>query len=148
MDGPSTPFFNPGSELAVLEGHIRRLRVSAHSPSVTRAEHILVGIQRATFEKHEAQLQISIARSKGFDEHRELWEGKLDAIEKSANDSAAALHRLVDELRSERFRRYWCAQRLQRAVLEFLYVASDGGVPRISRSYLREAAFIVPPTVR
>ena len=70
MDGPSGPFFNPGSELAVLEGHIRRLRVSAHSPSVTRAEHILVGIQRATFEKHEAQLQISIARSKGFDEHR------------------------------------------------------------------------------
>ena len=63
-------------------------------------------------------------------------------------DSAAALHRLVDELRRERFRRYWCAQRLQRAVLEFLYVASDGGVPRISRSYLREAAFVVPPTVR
>ena len=40
------------------------------------------------------------------------------------------------------------AARVQRAVLEFLYVASDGGVPRISRSYLREAAFVVPPTVR
>ena len=39
-------------------------------------------------------------------------------------------------------------ERLQRAVLEFLYVASDGGVPRISRSYLSETAFIVPPLVR
>ena len=48
----------------------------------------------------------------------------------------------VDHLRMQRIRRYWSAAKVQRAVLDFLYVA-DGGVPRISRSYLREAAFIV-----
>lgn len=54
----------------------------------------------------------------------------------------------VDELRRQRFRRYWSAARVQRAVLDFLYAASDGGVPRISQSYLREAAFIVPSATR
>ena len=150
MTTPSVPFFTPGSELADLERHVWRLQGSAHAPPVDRAEHILVGIQRATLEKHEAQLQIRIATSAaGFDAHRQLWQGKLDDLDQRIAESTTVLRGHVVELRRERFRRYWCAQRLQRAVLEFLYVAaSDGGVPRISRSYLREAAFIVPPTTR
>ena len=36
----------------------------------------------------------------------------------------------VDELRRQRFRRYWSAARVQRAVLDFLYAASDGGFLR------------------
>ena len=72
-------------------------------------------------------------------------------VKRLDNDVHADLLRLatrVDHLRRERLRRYWAVVKVQRAVLEFLYVASLGDVPRISRSYLREAAFVVPPTVR
>ena len=92
--------------------------------------------------------EAEMLESHGYHDDAKAWWKKVKQLDDDVRADVLRLATCVDELRRERFRRYWCAQRLQRAVLEFLYVASDGGVPRISRSYLREAAFVVPPTVR
>ena len=143
-------FFSPATKLGVLEADIQELEGAAHAPPVSleRAKQALAEIRNMVLRTHEAQLQVSMGQTVGNEQHQRTWQAKISDIEQSITDASAKLRTIVDELRVERFRRYWCAQRLQRAVLEFLYVASDGGVPRISRSYLREAAFVVPPTVR
>ena len=145
-----SPFFTPGSELGVLEAELRTSQASAHAPPVSleRAKEALAEIRGMYLRTHECALQVSMGQTVGNEQHQRTWQAKISDIEQNITDASAKLRTIVDELRVERFRRYWCAQRLQRAVLEFLYVASDGGVPRISRSYLHEAAFIVPPTVR
>ena len=106
----ATPFFTPGSELADLERHIRRLRASPHAPPVDRAEHILVNIQQALFRKHEAELQIRITTSAaGFDEHRQLWQEKLDLLDQRIAESTAVLHEVVHGLRLVTFQRFAAA---------------------------------------
>ena len=51
----------------------------------------------------------------------------------------------LDELRVERFRRYWSAVKAQRAVLHYLFTVSKvDGLPPIARHYVRETAFIHP----
>ena len=100
MVGPftHTPFFNTDSELADIESHVRRLQASVHAPPTDRAERVLADVQRAILSTHEAQLQLNIASSAGFDEHRQLWQGKLDDLDQRIADATAALHGLVEEL--------------------------------------------------
>ena len=96
--GPS--FFPPSSELGVLEAHVRRLQASAHAPPLDRAEQVLADIRGAVLRTHEAQLQVSIATSAGFDEHRRVWQAKIAAIEKQIVDAtllgAGADRTLID----------------------------------------------------
>ena len=86
--------------------------------------------------------------SHGYRDDAQAWWLKVKRIDEDVRADVFRLATCVNELRRERFRRYWSVVKVQRAVLDFLYVASDGDVPRISRSYLSEAAFIVPPLVR
>ena len=86
--------------------------------------------------------------SHGYHDDAQAWRLKVKQLDDDIRADVLRLATCVDELRRERFRTYWSVVKVQRAVLDFLYVASLGDVPRISRSYLREAAFIVPPTVR
>ena len=145
-----TPFFTLDSELAELESHIRRLKASAHAPPVTRAEHVLVNIQRATFEKHEAELQIRIATSAaGFDEHRKLWQGKLDDLDQRIAELTAVLHQAVHGLRVARFQRFAAMTVIGTVVLRWLYdPKADGRPPPVLRSYLVETAFVHGSTTR
>ena len=136
-------FFSPGTELADLEQRVRRLKASAHSPSVTRAEHLLVGIQRATLEKHEAQLQIRIATTVGYDEHRQLWQGKLDDLDRRIAESTAVLRGHVEALRVRRFQLFTASSVIGIVVLRWLYdPKADGRPPPVLRSYLAESAFV------
>ena len=96
MINPSTPFFTPGSELADLEDHIRRLQSSAHAPPVDRAEHILVNIQRTMLRKHEAELQIRIAARTGYHDHQQVWQGKIDTIDQQIAELTIALRGRVN----------------------------------------------------
>ena len=86
--------------------------------------------------------------SHGYHDDAQVWWLKVKRLEEDIRADLLRLETCVDHLRRERLRRYWAVVKVQRAVLDFLYVASVGGVPRISRSYLREAAFIAPPTMR
>ena len=146
----AAPFFNPGSELADLERHVRRLQASDHAPPVDRAEHVLVGIQRAMLRKHEAELQVRIATSVvGYDEHRQLWQEKLDDLDQRTAESTAVLHRLVDGLRLARFQRFAAAMVIGIVALRRLFdPPGDGRPPLISQRYLAESALVHEPTVR
>ena len=143
-------FFSPGTELADLEQRVRRLKASAHSPSVTRAEHLLVGIQRATLEKHEAQLQIRIATTVGYDEHRQLWQGKLDDLDRRIAESTAVLRGHVEALRLRRFQIYAASSVIGIVALRRLFnPPANGRPPLISQRYLSESAFVSDePTAR
>ena len=145
MVGPftHTPFFNTGSELADLESHVRRLQASAHAPPTDRAERVLADVQRAILSTHEAQLQLNIASSVGFDEHRKLWQRKLDDLDQRIADATAALHGLVEELRVARFQRFAAAMVIGVVALRHLFAPPvDGQPPLISQRYLADTGFI------
>ena len=147
----STPFFAADSELADLECHVRRLKASVHSPSVTHAEHILVDIQRATLEKHEAQLQVRIASSAaGFDEHRQLWQGKLDDLDRRIAELTAVLDEAVLGLQLATFQRFAAAMVIGIVALRRLFnPPADGRPPLISQRYLADTGFVSDePTAR
>ena len=145
MVGPftHTPFFNTDSELADIESHVRRLQASVHAPPTDRAERVLADVQRAILSTHEAQLQLNIASSAGFDEHRQLWQGKLDDLDQRIADATAALHGLVEELRLVRFQRFAAAMVIGVVALRHLFTPPvDGQPPLISQEYLAGTGFI------
>ena len=139
----ATPFFTADSELADLERHVRRLRGSAHAPPVDRAEHILVNIQRTMLRKHEAELQVRIATTVGYDEHRQLWQETLDDLDQRIAESTAILRGHVEALRLRRFQIYAASSVIGIVVLRWLYdPKADGRPPPVLRSYLAESAFV------
>ena len=139
----ATPFFTPGSELADLERHIRRLQGSAHAPPVDRAEHILVGIQQALLRKHEAELQVRIAARTGYHDHQQVWQGKIDTIDQQIAELTIALRGRVRALRLATFQRCIAAIVIGTVVLRWLYdPKADGRPPPVLRSYLAESAFV------
>ena len=150
MTTPSVPFFTPGSELADLERHIRRLQGSAHAPPVDRAEHILVNIQRTLLRKHEAELQVRIATTVGYDEHRQLWQETLDLLDQRIAESTAILRGHVEALRLQRFQIFAAASVIGIVALRRLFnPPADGRPPPVLRSYLAESEFVSgEPTAR
>ena len=73
--------------------------------------------------------------SHGYHDDAQAWRLKVKQLDDDIRADVLRLATCVDELRRERFRTYWSVVKVQRAVLDFLYVASLGDVPRISRSY-------------
>ena len=61
------------------------------------------------YRKHEAQLQVDIATSAGFDEHGDVWQTKADALDVRIGESTAVLQGLVDGLRIMTFQRFAAA---------------------------------------
>lgn len=137
--------------LAELTRDLDRQAASVHTPvdGLAAARAIVKAILDARTYRTLPIFEAEMLESHGYPDDAQAWRRKVKQLDEDVRADLLRLTTCVDELRQARFRRYWCAQRLQRAVLEFLYVAaSNGGVPRISRSYLREATFIVPPSVR
>ena len=137
-------------DLAALTRELDRLAASAHTPAdgLASARAIVTAVQTSRLSRTLPIFEAELLESHGYPDDAQSWWNKARRLDE---DIRADLHRLatcVNHLRRERLRRYWSVVKVQRAVLKFLYVASDGGVPRISRRYLREAAFIVPPSVR
>ena len=92
---------------------------------------------------HEAKLQIKMATSAGYDEHRDVWEAKADALDQRIAESTAALHGLVEELRVRRFQRFAAAMVIGVVALRFLFhPPSDGRPPPVLRAYAEECVFI------
>ena len=150
MAATTIRFFSPGTELGVLEERLLELQASAHAPPLKRAEEALAEIRGMYLRTHEAQLQVSIATSAGFDEHRRVWQAKIAAIEKQIVDATAALHGLVETLQVARCQRFAAAMVIGIVALRHLFTPpSDGQPPLISRHYLQETAFVSPgPTAR
>lgn len=143
----SSPFFTPGSELGVLEAELRTSQASAHAPPVSlgRAKQALAEIRNMVLRIHEAQLQVGMGQTVGNEQHQRTWQAKISVIEQSITDASVQLRTIVDEVRVQRFRRYWSAVKAQRAVLHYLFTVSKvDGLPPISRHYLRETAFVHP----
>ena len=141
MTGPT--FFALGSELGVLEDHVRRLQASAHGSSAWRADQALADIRGAVLRKHEAQLQVKIATSAGYEEHRRVWQAKVDALDQSIAESTVALRAVVNELRVQRFQRFAAAMVVGAAALRHLFLPRVGGKPpRVLRAYIEESVFI------
>ena len=147
MAATTIRFFSPGTELGVLEERLLELKASAHAPPLKRAEEALAEIRGMYLRTHEAQLQVSIATSAGFDEHRRVWQAKIAAIEKQIVDATAALHGLVETLQVARCQRFAAAMVIGIVALRHLFTPpSDGQPPLISRHYLQETAFVTPRT--
>ena len=143
----SPAFFPLGSELGVLETELRRLQAAAHAPPehLERAEKALAEIRLKVMRTHEAQLQVSIATSAGFDEHRRVWQAKIAAIDEQIVEATAALHERLLELKAHRFRRFAAAMVVGAVALRRLFIPPiDGQPPLISRHYLQETAFVSP----
>ena len=136
-------FFAPVSELGVLEDHVRRLQASAHAPSLWRADQALADIHGAVLRTHEAQLQVKIATSAGYEEHRRVWQAKVDALDQSIAESTVALRAVVNELCVQRFQRFAAAMVVGAAALRHLFFPRVGGKPpRVLRAYIEESMFI------
>ena len=135
-------------DLAALTRELDRLAASAHTPvdGLAAARAILTAMENSRLYQTLPKFEAKMLESHGYHDDAQAWWKKVKRLDDDVRADLLRLATCVDELRRERFRRYWCARRLQRVVLRFLYIALDGGVPRISRSYLREAAFIVPPS--
>ena len=138
------------ADLATLTRELDRLAASAHTPvdGLAAARAIVKAIDNSRLYQTLPKFEAEMLESHGYHDDAQAWWKKVKQLDDDVRADLLRLATAVDELRRERFTRYWSAVKVQRAVLDFLYVASDGGVPRISRSYLREATFIVPPTVR
>ena len=136
-------------DLATLTRELDRLAASAHTPDdgLAAARAILTAMENSRLYQTLPKFEAEMLESHGYHDDARAWWKKVKQLDEDVRADLLRLTTCVDELRRERFCRYWSAAKVQRAVLDFLYVA-DGGVPRISRSYLREATFIVPPTVR
>ena len=137
-------------DLAALTRDLDRLAASAHTPEdgLAAARATVKAITDARVYRTLPAFEAKILESHGYPDDAQAWWLKVRKIDEDIRADLLRLATRVNELWRERLRRYWSVVKVQRAVLKFLYVASDGGVPRISRRYLREAAFIVPPSVR
>ena len=143
MTTPAMSFFSPGTELGVLEKDVRGLRASAHAPSLWRADQTLADIRGAIRRTHEAHLQVRIATSAGYEEHRQVWQTKVDALDQRIANATAALRAVVDELRVQRFQRFAAAMVVGAAALRHLFLPRVGGKPpRVLRAYIEESVFI------
>ena len=140
-------FFSPATKLGVLEADIQELEGAAHAPPehLERAEKALAEIRFMHLRTHECALQVGMGQTVGNEQHQRTWQAKISDIEQNITDASAKLRTIVDELRVERFRRYWSAVKAQRAVLHYLFTVSKvDGLPPIARHYVRETAFIHP----
>ena len=145
MAATTIRFFSPGTELGVLEERLLELKASAHAPPLKRAEEALAEIRGMYLRIHEAQLQVSIATSAGFDEHRRVWQAKIAAIEKQIVDATAALRGVVESCALQRFQRFAAAMVVGAAVLRWLFQPPiDGRPPPMLRGYVEESVFIAP----
>ena len=52
-----------------------------HAPPLWRADQTIADIRGAILRTHEAHLQVRIATSAGYEEHRQIWQAKVDALE-------------------------------------------------------------------
>ena len=132
-------------DLAILTRELDRLSTSAHTPAdgLAIARAIVKAIENSHLYRNLPKFEAEMLESHGYHDDAQAWWRKVKQLDDDVHADLLRLATCVDELRRERFCRYWAVVKVQRAVLDFLYAASDGGVPRISRSYLREAAFIV-----
>ena len=132
-------------DLSDVTRELERLSTSVHAPAdgLAAARAIVKAIRDAQLYRTLPSFEAEMLESHGYTADAKAWWQKVRQIDEDVHADLLRLAARVDELRRERFRRYWCARRLQRAVLEFLYVASEGGIPRISGTYLQEAAFII-----
>ena len=133
------------ADLATLTRELDHLAASAHTPvdGLAAARAIVKAIDNSRLYQTLPKFEAEMLESHGYHDDAQAWWKKVKQLDDDVRADLLRLATAVDELRRERFRRYWSAARVQRAVLRFLYEASDGGVPRISQSFLREAAFIV-----
>ena len=138
------------SDFDSLRRDLERLSTSVHTPTyaLAAARAVATAIEDARLHRTVPIFEAEMLESHGYRGDAQAWWRTVRRLDDDIRADLLRLATAVDELRRERFRRYWSVVKVQRAVLDFLYVASLGDVPRISRSYLREAAFIVPPTVR
>ena len=132
--------------LSALTRDLDRLAASAHTPvdGLAAARAIVKAISDARVYRTLPIFEAEMLESHGYPDDAQAWWRKVKQLDDDIRADLLRLATCVDHLRRERLRRYWAVVKVQRVALDFLYVASDGGVPRISRSYLREAAFIVP----
>ena len=142
-------------DLSDVTRELERLSASVHAPAdgLAAARAIVKAIRDAQLYRTLPTFEAEMLESHGYTADAKAWWQKVRQIDEDVHADLLRLAARVDELRQARFRRFWCAQRLQRAVLGFLYVASEGGIPRISGTYLRETAFIIdssplPPSRR
>ena len=143
MTTPTMSFFSPGTELGVLEKDVRGLRASVHAPPLWRADQTLADIRGAILRTHEAHLQVKIATSAGYEEHRQIWQAKVDALDQSVANATVALRAVVNELRVQRFQRFAAAMVVGAAALRHLFLPRVGGKPpRVLRAYIEESVFI------
>ena len=143
MTTPTMSFFSPGTELGVLEKDVRGLRASVHAPSLWRADQTLADIRGAILRTHEAHLQVKIATSAGYEEHRQIWQAKVDALDQRIANATAALRAVVDELRVQQFQRFAASMVIGAAALRHLFLPRvDGKPPRALRVYIEESMFI------
>lgn len=143
MTTPTMSFFSPGTELGVLEKDVRRLQTSAHAPSLWRADQTLADIRGAILRTHEAHLQVRIATSAGYEEHRQVWQTKVDALDQRVANATAALRAVVNELRVQQFQRFAASMVIGAAALRHLFLPRVGGKPpRVLRAYIEESVFI------
>ena len=137
-------------DLTILTRELDRLALSAHTPvdGLATARAIVKAILDAQVYRTLPKFEAEMLESHGYHDDAHAWWRKVKQLDNDVHADLLRLATRVDHLRRQRIRHYWAVVKVQRAVLDFLYVASVGGVPRISRSYLREAAFIAPPTTR
>ena len=132
-------------DLATLTRELDRLAASAHTPvdGLAAARAIVKAMENSRLHQTLPKFEAEMLESHGYHDDARAWWKKVKQLDEDIRADLLRLTTCVDELRRERFCRYWSAVKVQRAVLDFLYIAPEGGIPRISRSYLSEAAFIV-----
>ena len=137
-------------DLTTLKRDLDRLAASVHTPEdgLAAARATVKAITDARVYRTLPAFEAEILESHGYPDDAKVWRLKVKRLDEDIHADLLRLATCVDELRRERFCRYWSAAKVQRVVLRFLYVASDGGVPRISRSYLREAGVAKGPESR
>ena len=143
MTTPTMSFFSPGTELGVLEKDVRGLRASVHAPPLWRADQTLADIRGAILRTHEAHLQVKIATSAGYEEHRQVRQTKVDDLDQRVANATAALRAVVNELRVQQFQRFAASMVIGAAALRHLFLPRVGGKPpRVLRAYIEESVFI------
>ena len=132
-------------DLADLTRDLDRQAASVHTPEdgLAAARATVKAVETARQYRTLPVFEAKMLESHGYTADAKAWWQKVKRLDDDVHADLLRLATAVPELRRERFRRFWSAAKVQRAVLEFLYAACVGGVPRISRSYVRETAFIV-----
>ena len=131
--------------LSTLTRELDRQSLSVHIPEdgLAAARAIVTAIGDARLYRTLPIFEAETLESHGYHEDAKAWWRKVKQIDEDVHADLLRLATAVDELRRERFRRYWSAARVQLAVLHYLFTVSNvDGLPPISRNYLREASFV------